>query len=67
MAPGDPTEVSGKVGHHMEGEFSYFLNFSKLVRFPTHLLLEVHSGLGNVTTKKTRLESTFAQIQITVL
>ena len=34
MAPGYPTEVSSKVRHHMEGEFSYFLNFSKLIRFP---------------------------------
>ena len=37
MAPGDPTEVSSKVRHHMEGEFSYFLNFSKLIRFPNPL------------------------------
>ena len=34
IAPGYPTEVSSQVRHHMEGEFSSFLNFSKLIRFP---------------------------------
>ena len=61
MAPGDPTEVSSQVRHHMAGEFSYFLKYSKLVRFPNPLVAGSPqcNGSGNETAFKHDLKAPF--------